>query len=70
MRFYIKNKNPKFSEDRTLKKFAWFPTKINDGLIIWLETYYVVEIYKNVCINMTENEYAMRWVEHSRYIKF
>ena len=36
---------PKQSEQRTVIKFAWLPTEMTNGYVIWLEKYKVQEEY-------------------------
>lgn len=41
-----KNKpTPKLGETRWVKKFAWFPVETDSGESLWLESYYVKEVY-------------------------
>lgn len=32
---------PKQGDTRWVKRFAWFPTKVDSGVMLWLESYYV-----------------------------
>lgn len=36
-----KNKGPKAGDRRTIKRFAFLPTPLDDGITVWLEQYYV-----------------------------
>jgi hypothetical protein len=36
---------PKLGDYRTVKKFALFPTKLDNGDIVWLEIVYINEYY-------------------------
>lgn len=36
---------PKVGDTRWVKKFAWFPVETDSGENLWLESYYVKEVY-------------------------
>lgn len=36
---------PKLGDTRWVKKFAWFPVETDSGDSLWLESYYVKEVY-------------------------
>ena len=47
MRFDVKPK-PNLGDKKRVKKFAFFPVKINDRKKVWLENYYQHYIYSSV----------------------
>ena len=36
---------PRVGDTRERDKFAWLPTKMTDGSVIWFERYWVGEVY-------------------------
>lgn len=42
-----KTETPKIGDIRKLVKFAWLPTKLDDGHTVWLEQYSVTECYED-----------------------
>jgi hypothetical protein len=42
---WLTPKQPEHGDKRKFRKFAWFPTKCEDGSTRWLETIFVVETY-------------------------
>ena len=45
MRFDKKKKQYKVGDERWIRRFAFIPTRINDSVIIWLETFYVRQTF-------------------------
>jgi len=56
----IIKKYPIKGEERLIKKFAWFPTSTTSHLI-WLEYYYVKQIY-------IQNKYSCHWATIYKHI--
>lgn len=42
-----KTETPKIGDIRERIKFAWTPTKLDDGHTVWLEQYHVTECYED-----------------------
>lgn len=49
MRWKTKAKTPRPNEGdkRTLEQFAWFPAELDDGHTVWLESFYVEQIWQH-----------------------
>ena len=56
--------NPKVSDKRVLKKFAFLPTRINDLEVYWLRFYYSHQSY-NLISTLPQGKLA--WVECFKY---
>lgn len=54
---------PKLGNKRTVRAFAWFPTRISGDEVIWFEPYTIVQVYRIVQDGM--DCYA-RWEELGR----
>lgn len=46
MKFYTRI--PQIKDKRVVNKFAFLPTRITDDLVIWLQTYREVQMYRHV----------------------
>jgi len=56
---------PKIGDRRVVKRFAWLPKTMSNGIRIWLESYFSVEQYKEIGV-MTDNGIIVpeeEWVE-------
>jgi hypothetical protein len=53
---------PRLGDERTETRFAWLPTKLDDGYTVWLETYSVHLRYE-ACMVPTKFGYirAEQW---------
>jgi hypothetical protein len=73
MRFKLKNE-PKKEDIRTLTKFAWLPTFVdnvvrekNEKFIIWLETYYEEQVF-HYEEGVGYDHPVLKWVTMEKYI--
>lgn len=48
---------PTLGETKYITKYAFFPTKLSNGEIIWLEKYNVKYVYKRVCKELVYKEF-------------
>jgi len=44
----MKWKGHKDNELRLRQKFAWFPRRMSNGDVVWLESYYLVEVFSDL----------------------
>jgi len=59
----MKWNTPKFNDSRIKKKFAWLPVKVEGRVTVWLEFYYVMEIYRDEdCLGDQGWNVKTRWV--------
>jgi len=67
MRWKIDRK-PKEGDKKTVAKFAWFPTQVEDHMV-WLERY-VVDMEYKLIVQIDEGiAYPVpKWVETKRYL--
>lgn len=66
MRFDVKPK-PNLGDKKRVKKFAFFPVKINDRKKVWLESYYQHYIYSSVMnYGSLDYGYHVEWCQDFR----
>ncbi len=51
--------NPKIGSKRLVKRFAWFPTRIDETTVIWFHHYYLQQSYSKYHI----------WINGKRTLK-
>lgn len=66
MRFLVKKQSPKINDIKEVRKFAFWPVRIDDE-IIWLEFYYVTYEYRDVFHYLNGDKYP-DWVEINKSV--
>ena len=67
MRF--NKKQYKVGDERWVRRFAFIPTRINDSVIIWLETFYARQTLSFSHYDSTVYSYGFRWDDSELVLK-
>ena len=54
----------KIAETKIKRKFAWTPTKLNDGSTIWFEHYYEKSVFVTLPMDFSHWDVVSRTTDH------